>query len=192
MSLHLILHRPSAKYGSCTQFPSPPLQIFSEVLKLKILERKEKEDSIPPLGTCDLVGPVYIELWPLATVGATVNTSGLPGEVPDHPQPTINSVIPPLLLNCLERMTNLLSMNISWCGGEGSANERYTDRNAFSKAALGKGRKAALMKNMYLPCPLPHPCLLKRNFSLYTLAWLLNLLICSRLVSHGSLQVSSQ
>lgn len=44
MSLHLILIRPSAKYGSCTQFWIPLLR----VVKLKSLQGNEKEDRLPP------------------------------------------------------------------------------------------------------------------------------------------------
>ncbi|KAI1241265.1 hypothetical protein IHE44_0009737 [Lamprotornis superbus] len=35
----------SAKYRSCSQFPSPSLHIFSEGVKLESLEKKDKEDS---------------------------------------------------------------------------------------------------------------------------------------------------
>lgn len=97
--------------------------------------RREGDRGLHPPQNAGLAGPLRASSTGLVTaMGPAVHAPGL------H-EPTLASAIPPLLLSSLER--NLLNVK-----GEGSADERYTNRNAFSKVALGKGRKAALMKSM--------------------------------------------
>lgn len=45
-----------------------------------------------------------------------------------------------------EKQIFLMGIFLVW--GEGRADARYTNRNAFSKVALGKERKAGLVKSV--------------------------------------------
>lgn len=147
MSPYLILHRPSEKYGSCTQFPSSPLQIFSEVVKLKSLEGKEKEDSIPPRN-------VWLGRAPLCQALASDNCWCCSTHFRASRRGSQIIINQPCILlspHCCWIPLKEWQTFLIWIflvEGKGSANKRYRNRDAFSKAALGKGRKAALMKNM--------------------------------------------
>lgn len=101
-----------------------------------------------------LLEALCIELWPLNTAGVTGHRSRFPGEHPKSSSPIMDSVIPHCCwIPWKEWQTFLMGMFFEG-NKKGSANNKYTIKNAFSKAALGKDKQHSWRTcNYHVPCP---------------------------------------
>lgn len=124
------------------------LQTFPELVKLKSSEWNEKEDCIPPQDLVTWRGhsvhqalvPDYYEYY------SPCSRASSRGSQIFINQPWIMLSPHCCWISFKEKQIFLIGIFLVW--GEGRADARYTNRNAFSKVALGKGRKAGLMKSV--------------------------------------------